>query len=537
MSSDLPGQSDLHIQRLIDALSRPDAYPHSTGDIQVIQTHISVVFLTGEYVYKLKKPLDLGFLDFSTLRKRLHACQQEVTLNRRLCDATYLDVVPVREINGELRLDETRDRRGRVVDYAVKMRQLPHDRMLDHLIATGEATPEMLEAVAERLAAFHATSETNERIARFGSERVIRANWDENFAQTTPFIGDTISAHAFTYLKNWVDAWLVRLRRLIHERIAAGRVRDCHGDLRASAVCVEDDQLCIFDCIEFNRRFRYSDVASDVAFLVMDLESRGRPDLARAFVNRYASASGDEGLREIVDFYAVYRAYVRGKVDSFRSAEQEVAPDEREQSRQAARQRFAHAVEIANRRQPPLLLITCGLPGTGKSAIAAEIAKALSMPVIASDIVRKELAGIGPMERGDAAIYSRAMTERTYREMFERGRQHLEAGQAVILDATFPIRRWRAQAAQIARETGALFLCLETRADDDVVLARLERRSADPTAVSDAGIEVYRAAQRSIEPVDEFDNWTHIVVNTSGALDACVSESRRLLDTRLRPDT
>ena len=278
---------------------------------RLVQTHISWVVLAGAYAYKVKKPLDLKFLDYSTPQKRLEACHREVDLNRRLCPGVYLGVMPIAAES--VQPDGSRA----VLDYAVRMRRLPQDRMLDVLLERGEATPNMALALAVRLAAFHALAVTGRGVNEYGTLAAVRANTAENFAQIRRCIGRTVDARAWA-LDRWACLrFLEEHRSLFERRVSEGRIRDGHGDLHAANVCMAEP-IAIFDCIEFSDRFRCGDVAAEVAFLAMDLEYRGRADLAGVFVDRYIEVSGDREVRKLLDFYLCYRAYVRGKVESLK---------------------------------------------------------------------------------------------------------------------------------------------------------------------------------------------------------------------------
>ena len=523
-------------RHLIQELRNPAIYPHPVDTVEVVQTHISWVIIAGDFVYKIKKAVDFGFLDFSTLRKRQYYCRQEVTLNRRLCPDLYLGVVSIRDDNGSLRIG---GKNGRVVECAVQMHRLPRERMLDHLLMDDKVTGEMVDAIADKLAAFHDAADTSSKIARFGSERVIKQNWDENFEQTRDFVYDTITVYQFEYLRAWVSASITRNRQLFKRRVHDGHIRDGHGDLRASAICVKNG-ICIFDCIEFNHRFRYADVAADVAFLAMDFQAKGHQGLAERFVQRYVELSEDTELLDVLPFYASYRAYVRGKVESFRAVDPEVDTNEQNQARRIARDRFVLAADFAAARQPPLLLITCGLSGSGKSAVAGPLSERRNMTVIASDVVRKELAGLNLTERqrGDfqAGIYTLAFTRRTYHTMLLRARELLLAGKSVVLDATFSDRGWRLRAGELASETGAIFLCLECRARDEEIHRRLKVRETDETVTSDATWEIYLAQRKTFDPVSELNDWQHVLLDTDKALADAVAAADEALDERLRPN-
>ena len=302
---------------IVEALLKPQAYPHKPQEIELVQTQMSFLFLTGDYVYKVKKPVNLGYLDYTTLEKRHFFCRHELELNRRLCPDTYLAVVPITESRQPSAISYQFEGEGKIVEYAVKMRQLPRERMLNVLLLNGQVTKEMIAKVAKKLAHFHQKAKTSSEIAAFGKLDTIHQNCDENFAQTKKYIGISISSTKYEQIKSYTDNFINRNSSLFHKRVREGKVRDCHGDLHAAHICFIDD-ICIYDCIEFNDRFRYADVASEVAFLAMDLDRYQRSDLSRHFVNTYVKLSHDEELLNLLNFYKCYRAYVRGKVESFK---------------------------------------------------------------------------------------------------------------------------------------------------------------------------------------------------------------------------
>jgi len=295
------------------ALLNPEVYLHKPKKIELVQTQMSFIFLTGEYVYKIKKPVNLGYLDYTTLEKRHFFCSQELELNRRLCPDAYLGVVPIVEEKGGLRIEG----QGKAIEYAVKIKQLPRDRMMDALLPRGQVTLEMIAKVAEKLVEFHKKAETSQEITAFGKLDVVRQNTDENFAQTEKYIGTSITSEEYQHIKHYTNDFVDRYASLFDKRVREGRIRDCHGDLHAAHVCFTDD-ICIYDCIEFNDRFRYSDVASEIAFLAMDLDHYQQVNLSQHLVNIYVGLSHDEELMKLLDFYKCYRAYVRGKVESFK---------------------------------------------------------------------------------------------------------------------------------------------------------------------------------------------------------------------------
>ena len=297
---------------LVQAMLNPAFYPHPTAGVKLVQTQMSYLFLTGEYAYKVKKPVNLGYLDYTTLEQRRHFCQQEVELNRRLCPDTYLDVLSIGREWGQLRLGG-----GAVEEYAVKMRQLPQDRMMDVLLSKNQVSEDMVRQVAQKLAGFHRQAQTNAEISRYGSLSAILVNTEENFSQTQKYIGVSISQKQFHSINAYTDAFTDQNAWLFEKRVKEGRIRDCHGDLHSAHVCFTDG-ICIYDCIEFNDRFRYCDVASEIAFLAMDLDFHHQPGLSKHFVDAYVESSQDEELLKVLNFYKCYRAYVRGKVESFK---------------------------------------------------------------------------------------------------------------------------------------------------------------------------------------------------------------------------
>jgi aminoglycoside phosphotransferase family enzyme len=328
-------------KQVVEALMKPEAYDERPGRIDLIQTHISFVFLIRNFVYKVKKAVDLGFLDFTTLEKRLFFCERELELNKRLCGDMYVEVVPINravliKIKGE----------GETVEYAVKMKRMPQEKMLNRLLEENKVDDELVDRIAKIIAEFHSKAKTNNRISRFGSPVIIETNWKENFEQTLEFVGKTISLKDFDLIRERVDDFIKKTLPFFQRRINEGRVRDCHGDIHSGNIFVTD-RIYIFDAIEFNDRFRYSDVASDIAFLAMDLDFRERADLSDFFVKRYVEYSEDQELTKILPFYKCYRAYVRGKVISFKIEDSRIASEERNAAEIEAKAYFRLASDYA----------------------------------------------------------------------------------------------------------------------------------------------------------------------------------------------
>jgi len=313
------------LPELIQALLNPLVYPEPAERVELVQTQISYVFLAGEYVYKIKKPVDMGFLDYTTLEKRLYYCRKEIELNRRLCADAYLGVVSITREKGRYVIGG----RGEAQEYAVRMRRLPQDKMMDVLLKQDKVTPEMVERVAGILVDFHKKTATSEEITRLGGIEAVIQNTSENFEQTDKYFGVIIEPETFSRIKTYTEDFIKSNDALFHKRMAEGRVRDCHGDLHAAHICFCKD-ICIYDCIEFIDRFRYTDVASEIAFLAMDLDHYGRHDLSEKFIESYVSKSGDNEILKLLNFYKCYRAYVRGKVGCFQYDDKYISAGEKE---------------------------------------------------------------------------------------------------------------------------------------------------------------------------------------------------------------
>jgi len=465
--------------RLIQALLDPTVYPHPVNAVELVETHISWVFLAGERVYKVKKPVDLGFLDFTTLGRRRRFCEEEVRLNRRLAADTYLGVVELRRGPSGIRLGGP----GRTVEVAVEMRRLPADRMLDRLVADGRAQPGLMRDLAGVVARFHAEAETGGSIDEMGGADVLRRNWDENFDQTANVAADVWPPDERRRLRAYADGFLARADAALAARVRDHRIRDCHGDLQAQHVCCVDP-VQIFDCIEFNPRFRFGDTAGEIAFLAMDLERLGAPALATEFINGYLDETGDYEAVRLLDFYRAYRAFVRAKVMAFQIAERPGLVSE-------ARALFALAGRFARPRAGGRLILITGVMGSGKSTVARRVAAALGAVVIRTDVVRKRLGGIGLHERAPAAfgegLYTADMSRRTYEEALRLAAALARDGWPIVLDGSFSHAAERETAREAARALGVSHATLWCDAPDHVIAGRLARRSGD---VSDGRVEL-----------------------------------------------
>lgn len=510
---------------LLKFLCSPASYPEKPEKVEIRQTHISIVAMTPSLVYKVKKPVDLGFLDFSTLEKRREACETEVRLNRRLCRDVYLGVVPISRKDGLLYFGEE----GELIDYAVKMRRLPEEGFLEQRLARDAVISTDLDRVADKLSGFYRSQQSSAEIAEWGSVAKLRISTDENFSQTEQFIGTLLSRPAVEGIRYFTGLFYDRHADLFDRRRRDGRILDGHGDLHCEHIHFSNGEINIFDCIEFNERLRYIDVANDVAFLAMDLDFRKRRDLASAFIRRMAGTLDDADLLALVDFYKCYRAYVRGKIFAIQSLELEVPATQRESSREKAAKFFQLALSYAIAGSEPMVLAVTGRVGAGKSSLAKVIGQGLGAEVFSSDRTRKELARVDPHVRADAAaragLYSEAMTERTYETAIGRAIEAARAHGSAILDATFGKPRQRELLRERLAAAGIQERFIELEASDDEITERLRAREQSETEVSDARLEDFEILSAAYDRPDIGEDGTRVVIKSGSSVEATATQT------------
>jgi uncharacterized protein len=493
-------------QALVVAMAEPGFYPERPARVEVRESHISWVFLAGDHVYKLKKPVRFEFLDYSTRERRRFFCEEEVRLNRRLAPSVYLGVVPILRAAAGFVLGEEGARAGapEVVDHVVKMRRLPQDRMLDRMLREGRAGADDVARIVERLVAFHRSCPASSGAE--GSVAAVREIVEENLRECTPFIPELLSHRDLHEIQEYTRAFLAREASLVARRAAEGRVREGHGDLRAEHICLADG-IDVFDCVEFSRSLRTCDVAAEIAFLAMDLDFLGFPPLADSLAAGYAASSGDRDLPALLPFYKSYRAQVRGKVDGLRSRLEGLDPEETRRARQSAERHFLLALRYSREPLDPRILVVCGLSGTGKSTVAAYLGDLTGFAVVSSDAVRKDLAGVPrtarPSPDEKARLYDAAFTARTYGELLRRAEAEVRSGRGVIVDATFQSEEHRRWFAELGARCRVPTLFVECRADEREIARRLREREREPGVVSDATWEVYLRQRRDFAPFIE----------------------------------
>lgn len=498
---------------------------------EFIETHISWVFLRRDEVFKLKKPVDFGFLDFSDAASRRAACEAEVELNSRLAPGVYRGVLPVwRDRAGQHHVAPSAE--GEVVDHVVHMDRLPVEARADLRLERGALGRDDIARLARRLARFHGAAARSREIAEFGSVGSIRRNVEENFVQARSLLRQIAGEALEREVEERQLDFLGQNPERFARRIEGGFIRDGHGDLRLEHVyLLADRDPVIIDCIEFNERFRYADVCADIAFLSMDLGWHGRPDLGELLLAVYARATDDYELYGLVDFYESYRAYVRAKVSAFGLASPSLGVAARAQAEADARRYLLLALAAERPAfEAPRLIAVGGLIASGKSAVADALGERLSVPVISSDETRKRLLGVAPVtplhDQPWQASYSPEVTERVYSGLLARARAVLESGRSVVLDATFGQRARREAARQLARATGAEFVFVECRASESVARARLDARARAPS-VSDGRSELYAELARRQEPVTELTPPEHVPLDTDGTLENSLEQLER----------
>jgi len=497
------------------AMLRAETYPGENGPIGYRETHISRLYFTELHVYKIKKAVDFGFLNFTTLDRRRFYCQEEVRLNQRFSPGTYLGVVELRKDGQRYAIDGV----GEVVDYAVRMNRLPEERMLVRLLQTNDPTlPDEMRRVGRRIALLHRESEMIPYSGGHRDVETVRRNWQENFSQTAAFVDRFLADCGQAACAAHVDRFLAENEEMLGRRQAHGHVRDGHGDLHAEHICLTEP-VRIYDCIEFNRRFRIADVASDLAFLLMDLDFRDRRDLGAITLEAYRGAAGsDDEMPLLLPFYKLYRAWVRGKVESLLAADAAAGEATRLAAAGRARRYFSLALGYLI---PPALIMTCGLMGVGKTTVGRGLASATGAMFLRSDELRKELAGLPPEARKTEAfgtgIYSAEMTRRTYDLVLERALAALDTGLPVVADASFLRQAERERFAAAAKQRGYNWLLVQMECPEETALGRLGQREAAGQDASDGRRELYATQAASFEPPTEAE--CVIRIDTRGDVD------------------
>jgi uncharacterized protein len=514
----------MDLQQLLTKLRDPAAWPHAVGAIEVVHTHASAVLLGGDHVYKLKKPVDFGFLDYSSLAKRKAMCEAEVALNRRLAPGVYLGVVPITLADGRVTINGA----GEIVEYAVHMRRLDDALTLGRRVLDGTLDDAVLARVGRTLAGFHRSARRGPDVARWASFDAVRGNNLDNFSALREHAGVVAPREEIERLALATVAELQRRRELIERRAAASMPCETHGDLRLEHVYVmPDGELCIVDCIEFSERFRCADPVSDVAFLAMDLKAHGAWDAAEILLESYFASSGDVEGRALLPLYVAYRSGVRAKVRAMAAASPTIPDDQRRHALQLARAHIQLAVgELGAPGERPCLVLVGGLPGTGKSVLSRNVSQACGFTWLRADAIRKELAGMDPLARGEnevrAGIYTPEWNERTYGECLARAKKLLFGGGRVLVDASFKEERRRLAFVDAARDWGVPVRIFECVTAVEHARDRLAGRRDDP---SDADWRIYEHVRATWDEFGPRTKPLHTRVDTSGSPEQSLAQA------------
>jgi len=505
------------MKSFVEALSHPGAYPHPTGRIEVVETHISWIFLTAKYAYKVKKPLDLGFLDFSTLEKRLHYCSEELRLNQRLCPEIYLSVVPVVKA-GESFIVEGE---GEIVDYAVKMLRFDRTMELDRMLSSGMLDNGHIDMLASLIAGFHQDITSVEAETGFGHpDNLIKPILD-NFTHTEPVVSNSDEACVLAFLKAWTLKEHQRLYPLFLARKQGGFIRQCHGDMHTGNMVWWKNRIYIFDCIEFNENLSIIDVISDLCFLFMDLEHAGYPALAWRLMNNYLKESGDYEALPLLRFYGLYRAMVRVKVSAIRYIQ-----TTEESEREKVLEEHCSYLRTAERytlKENPLLVLTFGVSGSGKTRVSGDIAQTIHGLHIRSDIERKRLAGMHALDRSNketkASLYSEEIGRQTYRRLFDVAALCIESGLRVIVDATFLKAENRHLFIELAKQWKCPCRILHLDAPREVLMERVKKRYLMGNDASEADSAVLASQLEKLEALTTEEIAVSMHINTAEPVD------------------
>ena len=530
-------------EAVCSAMAEPEFYPHPVSAIERRDTHISSVFLTGKWVYKLKKPVDFGFLDFCDIDKRRRFCEIEVSLNKRLTAGIYHEVVVVYEDldgrfffkkdmslkkTGSFNKTKSFNKTGRIAEYAVKMTQLPDAVNLYNLLKDDKVDIKKMKDLGQKLAGFYESSNQSPKIDHYGQKEVIGFNMEENFRQLEPFIKEFQELEKWEFICHVGRSFLENRQNLFEDRLKTGRIRDGHGDLRTDHIYFYKG-IQIIDCIEFNDRFRYGDVVSDLAFLHMDLEHLGYPDLSLAFLSAYVDCADDPQLYSLLDFYAAYRAVVKLKTTCFRI--QEVKDAGQKALKTEAGFYLNQAYRYTLQFSRPTLLVFCGMPATGKSYLAQTLAKALSLTLFQSDYIRKHIHKEGlshgnqKVEAFGKGLYRQQMRHHVYSQMLALAQKTLKGGHSVILDATFSKRKWRDEAMRLSKDLDTNIIFVECVCKPETIRKRLGQRDGmgnglgegqgdGSSNLSDARLEHFPQISKDFEPLFELNSQIHLTVDT-----------------------
>ena len=515
-----------HFPLFIQAMLKPEFYDHPVDTCELIETHISWVILTGDFVYKIKKPINLGFVDFSTLEKRKFYCDEELRLNRRLAPNIYLDVIPISGTSENPVLEG----KEKAFEYTVKMQQFSHNMQLDQVLARNELRHDMVESFANLIAEFHQHIDIADSTSHFGEPEQVYQPAKENFIQIRDLISDKSKIDLLSKIERWTEDSFNEIKNIFDQRKEKGFIRECHGDLHLRNLAWHENKPLAFDCLEFNENFRWIDVASEIAFLIMDLDVNNQPEFAHHFLNKYLELTGDYEGCSVLRFYLVYRTMVRAKVDAIRAAQEGISQQESDE----ANAEIVNYLQLAltyTHKIKPFIIITHGMSASGKSTISQPLLEKLGAIRIRADVERKRLFNIKAEQNSSAniqqGIYTKQATHETYSKLLELTQRIIDAGLPVIVDATFSTIEQRTLFKKIASQKQVRFIILNFITSEETLKQRIRNRTKD---VSDADITVLENQIKNWHPIEQNEEKYSFSINTEEQLDIEELLSRLKLD-------
>lgn len=508
-------------ESLIQALQNPQVFAHATSGFEVIQTHLSWVILTGKYAYKIKKPLNLGFQDYTTLEKRKYYCELELALNKRLAPQIYLEVVKITGSIQNPHLDGTQE----PIEYALKMNQFSQQDLLNNLVTKGKITATIIEDITKKLASFHQDAPIDIDNSAFGTPSVVFAPIQDNFQALKQLPASQPFLEEIKLIENWASERYLSLKTLLSERKKSGFIRRCHGDLHLGNIVMIANEPVIFDCIEFNESFIWTDVMNDVGFLAMDLDHHQLRQLKQLFINNYTEITNDYLGMKLLTFYQSYRAMVRAKVSALQLNQLEQASELKTKLNKDL-EAFLHLAKGYTQTISPKLFMTYGTSGSGKTLYSEKLLKEIDGAIrLRSDVIRKQLFSLAPNEPSaphhHEKLYSQETTQTVYHKLVDIAKALLSHDHTVIIDATC-LKAWQRELfIDLAKTLNVPWEILAFKAEPEILKQRIQLRLMHHKDASDASIEILNKQLSTLEPLSEFENAKATWIS-SGEVDALI---------------
>lgn len=501
-------------EKMIGFLQSSENYLHKPSSIKIVQTHASILAIAPPFVYKVKKHVDLGFLNFMSLEERKVNAEREVELNSRLCKDLYLEIIPIFLADGTYSFVKG----DKIIDYALKMNELEDGYFFNQLVQNNQVDTSLLDKVICILSNFYSSQGSNPQVNPYGGIDQIKESTAGNFNYLKKIPNTFINQQHLALIEQYTSSFYKKEKRLFLSRILENKIRDCHGDLHLEHIHCKDDRICIYDCIEFNEKFRFIDVTSDIAFLAMDLDFHERPDLSYYLVNKLSSELKDAGILKLMDFYKCYRACVRAKVELIKYQQSEVSEDERANSLKKGRKFLHLALKYAIIGSAPFVIFVGGRVGTGKSTLALRISEALGISYVSSDVVRKRSVQIPLHERTKSEekkhVYSQTTTNKVYASLLNTLVDAANSRKSIVADATFGTSDIRKVFFKELDKRKINFVFIEATASDEVIKHRLSGRDNELNVVSDARLEDFEMLNAKYEPPKEVQAEKYLAVDT-----------------------